>query len=70
MATDPGYGYFRPTINLFDPGWRLTPDGHDLGTHPGGVMDRSTLFFPSCASESNLRNTYIIVVYCVPMFEM
>ncbi len=40
MATDPGYGYFRPTINLFDPGWRLTPDGHDMGTHAAGVMDR------------------------------
>ena len=40
MATDPGYGYFRPTINLFDPGWRLTRDGHDMGTHAAGVMDR------------------------------
>ena len=40
MATDPGYGYFRPTINLFDPGWRLTPDGHDMGTHAAGVMQR------------------------------
>lgn len=40
MATDPGYGYFRPGINLFDPGWRLTPDGHDTGTHAAAVMDR------------------------------
>lgn len=40
MATDPGYGYFRPNINLFDPGWRLTPDGHDTGTHAAAVMDR------------------------------
>ena len=40
MATDPGYGYFRPSINLFDPGWRLTPDGHDTGTHAAAVMDR------------------------------
>ena len=43
MATDPGYGYFRPSINLFDPGWRLTPDQHDTGTHAAGVMDRSVL---------------------------
>ena len=40
MATDPGYGYFRPSINLFDPGWRLTADGHDTGTHAAAVMDR------------------------------
>ena len=46
MATDPGYGYFRPTINLFDPGWRLSPDGHDTGTHAAAVMDRQAIFPP------------------------
>ena len=56
MATDPGYGYFRPTINLFDPGWRLTPDGHDTGTHAAAVMDRQACSAYRCLPLPNVNS--------------
>lgn len=44
-----GYGYCRPHIQMFDPGWRgkqqllsedVTTDAVDLGGDPQGVIDR------------------------------
>ncbi|DBA90820.1 TPA: hypothetical protein ACH3X1_004023 [Trebouxia sp. C0004] len=64
MATDPGYGYFRPTINLFDPGWRLTPDGHDMGTHAAGVMDRFEMALQGwCNEECEDQLQHLISVH-------
>ncbi|DBA84620.1 TPA: hypothetical protein ACH3X2_006195 [Trebouxia sp. C0005] len=47
IPTDPGYGYFRPTIRLFDPGWNgLQVKGAedentgDNGNDPLGILDR------------------------------
>lgn len=53
-VTSPGVGYCRPSVNLFDPGFReagaLRVDGgmsggsgRDGGNDPRGVMDRYAL---------------------------
>ncbi|KAL3145279.1 hypothetical protein ABBQ32_001016 [Trebouxia sp. C0010 RCD-2024] len=64
MATDPGYGYFRPGINLFDPGWRLTPDGHDTGTHAAAVMDRFEMALQGwCNEECEDQLQHLISVH-------
>ncbi|KAK9828631.1 hypothetical protein WJX72_001195 [[Myrmecia] bisecta] len=47
LPTDPGYGFFRPHIRMFDPGWRgeiaRGPEDEqtsDLGNDPGGIIER------------------------------
>ncbi|KAL3155976.1 hypothetical protein ABBQ32_012968 [Trebouxia sp. C0010 RCD-2024] len=47
LPTDPGYGFYRPQMTLFDPGWRgeqtKGPEDWgvaDLGNDPMGIIDR------------------------------
>lgn len=47
LPTDPGYGFYRPQMTLFDPGWRgeQTKGSEDWGTadfgnDPMGIIDR------------------------------
>ena len=47
LPTDPGYGYYRPNVRLFDPGWNgLKVKGSedestgDNGNDPLGVISR------------------------------
>ena len=47
LPTDPGYGYFRPHVRLFDPGWRgplVRGNRHeitaDYGNDPVGIISR------------------------------
>ncbi|KAK9809692.1 hypothetical protein WJX73_005491 [Symbiochloris irregularis] len=42
LVTDPGYGYFRKHIRLFDPGWREFREGDtmDRGNDPMGIIER------------------------------
>ncbi|KAL3137758.1 hypothetical protein ABBQ38_005021 [Trebouxia sp. C0009 RCD-2024] len=49
LPTDPGYGYYRPNITLFDPGWRgeqtKGPEDSewgvvDLGNDPTAIVDK------------------------------
>jgi len=47
LPTDPGYGYFRPHVRLFDPGWRgplVRGNRHeitaDYGNDPVGLISR------------------------------
>lgn len=50
LPTDPGYGYFRPHVRLFDPGWRgplVRGNRHeitaDYGNDPAGIISRLTV---------------------------
>lgn len=43
MPTDPGYGYYRPHIQMFDPAWREDDTVGSLGKHPMAVMKRFDL---------------------------
>lgn len=47
LPTDPGYGYLRPHVRLFDPGWRgplVRGTRHeitaDYGSDPAGLISR------------------------------
>ncbi len=47
LPTDPGYGYLRPHVRLFDPGWRgplVRGNRHeitaDYGNDPVGLISR------------------------------
>lgn len=59
LPTDPGYGYYRDHVQMFDPGWKgyqtkgpedWNFDVFDKGNDPEGVLQRcvaTTLYYTS-----------------------
>ena len=52
-----GYGYYRPKVHSFDPGWKgeqaKGPEDQgiaDLGNDPLGIMNRHTISSPLCCT--------------------
>ncbi|DBA83524.1 TPA: hypothetical protein ACH3X2_006448 [Trebouxia sp. C0005] len=51
MPTDPGYGYYRPHIQMFDPAWRKDDTSGSRGKHPMAVIKRFDLALHGWCSE-------------------
>lgn len=51
MPTDPGYGYYRPHIQMFDPAWREDDTVGSRGKHPMAVIKRFDLALHGWCSE-------------------
>ncbi|KAK9847910.1 hypothetical protein WJX84_006722 [Apatococcus fuscideae] len=69
--TDPGYGYFRKHIRMFDPGWQGAQvkgiedeDTQDHGNDPVGVIERlHKAFRGECDAECDDQLQHIITVH-------
>ncbi|KAK9837693.1 hypothetical protein WJX74_003187 [Apatococcus lobatus] len=71
LPTDPGYGYFRPHIQSFDPGWKGAQvkgiedeDTRDMGNDPMGVIDRLERAIEGwCGEECEDELAHIMTVH-------
>ncbi|KAK9797832.1 hypothetical protein WJX73_005489 [Symbiochloris irregularis] len=64
--TDPGYGYCRPHIQMFDPGWSGEQRRFgDLGGDPRGVIERLTaaLEHDSCGAECHEQLQHTLTIH-------
>ncbi|KAL3161801.1 hypothetical protein ABBQ38_008893 [Trebouxia sp. C0009 RCD-2024] len=64
MPTDPGYGYYRPHIQMFDPAWREDDTVGSLGKQPVAVMKRFDLALRGqCSAECEDLLQHLMTVH-------